>query len=75
MVSDTFEKFKTTYLDNKSTEPQTMTVNHQGTLTIKGEGDSKGQTQLDLSNPNTGVALKNTIEGGTSPSAATGRKN
>ena len=71
------EDLKRTYSTeyNASNQNQTMTINHQGTLTVKGEGNAKGQNELDLSNPNTGVELKKAIEGGTSPSAATGRKN
>ena len=72
-TEDLKRNYSTEY--NALYQNQTMTINHQGTLTVKGEGNAKGQNELDLSDPNIGVELKKAVGGGTSPSAATGRKN
>ena len=83
VVSDTFEKFKTTYLDgNNPTEPQTKNVNVNWTINgdpnvTKNINQETFNKMLDTStlDPNTKVTVNSNLNGGTAPSAATGRKN
>jgi hypothetical protein len=56
-------------------QTKTLIYKHEGTITVKGEGDLKGYMNMDLTDPNTQVNLKNAIESTNAPSAATGKKN
>lgn len=64
---------------NASNQNQTMTIKHEGTVTLKGEGEQKGFTTMDgvnfFSDPNNQVMTNSLLGGGSSPSAATGKKN
>jgi hypothetical protein len=62
------------YMEKPTTKTEVV-YKHEGSITLKGEGNAKGQNEIDLSNPETAIKLRNAIEGGTAPSATTGAKN
>lgn len=74
VTSDVKDILGKAYMD-KPVQKTEVIYKHEGTITLKGEGNVKGQNEIDLSNPETGIKLRNAIEGGTAPSATTGAKN
>ena len=74
VLKDAGDILSKSYLDKPTTKTEVI-YKHEGTITLKGEGNAKGQNEIDLSNPETGIKLRNAIEGGTAPSATTGAKN
>jgi hypothetical protein len=63
--------------ENKETK--TVTHKHEGTLILKGEGNVNGVTQRNindlLSDPSNASQTNFLLNGGSEPSAATGKKN
>jgi hypothetical protein len=73
VINDTKEILTKAY--DKPIQKTEVVYKHEGSITLKGEGNAKGQNEIDLSNPETAIKLRNAIEGGTAPSATTGAKN
>jgi hypothetical protein len=74
VFDDGYQKFSSAYGGNSSA-PTEITYKHEGTITVKGEGDAKGSMNLDMSNPDVQTSIKNVIIDKNLPSAATGTKN
>jgi hypothetical protein len=80
MKSRTEDLKKTYSSDYKATnQNQTMTVKHEGTVILKGEGDQKGFTTMDgvnyFSDPTNQVMTNSLLNGDGTPSAVVGSKN
>lgn len=81
MINSRKEELKKTYSSEyKGTnQNQTMTVKHEGTVILKGEGDQKGFTTMDgvnyFSDPTNQVMTNSFLNGDGTPSAVVGSKN
>lgn len=80
VFNESVKKIKDSYSPNNyKTTKSEVTVNHQGTVVLKGEGNQNGFTTMEgakfFSDPNNVVMTKNNLEMVNAPSAATGGKN
>lgn len=74
ITNDAIQRIEKTYGRENQTKSEVV-YKHEGTIVLKGEGDARGQTNMDLTNPEVQVGLQKAVAGGNSPSATVGRKN
>jgi hypothetical protein len=76
VFNDAISNVSTTFGRQQNTE---VTHKHEGTLTLKGEGTVNGSTSRDIndlfSDPSNVSQANFLLNGGSAPSASTGKKN
>lgn len=78
VLKDASDILAKSYLDKPTTKTEVI-YKHEGTITLKGEGNVNGVTQRDindiLNNPNNANNTNFLLNGGNAPTATTGAKN